>query len=53
MEDGLSLPLAYRHPMIDLGTLADLLEHGHGLAAYCSWCSRWSELPLAELVDQV
>jgi len=36
--------------MIDLGTLAGLLEHDHGLAAYCPRCSRWSVLPLARLV---
>jgi hypothetical protein len=35
--------------MIDLGTLAGLLEHEHQLAAYCRRCSRWRVLPLAEL----
>jgi len=38
--------------MLDLGTLAGLLEHDHGLAAYCLRCDRWSVLPLAELVAQ-
>jgi len=38
--------------MIDLGTLADLLEHDHELAAYYGSCDRWSVLPLAELVAQ-
>lgn len=36
--------------MIDLGTLAGLLEHEHQLAAYCLRCDRWRVLPLAELV---
>lgn len=38
--------------MIDLGTLAGLLEHEHGLDGYCQRCDRWSALPLAELVAQ-
>jgi hypothetical protein len=42
----------YRRPMIDLGTIAGLLEHDHGLAAYCSRCGRWAALPLAEMVAQ-
>jgi hypothetical protein len=36
--------------MIDLGTLAGLLEHGHSLAAYCPRCDAWRVLPLAEMV---
>ena len=36
--------------MIDLGTLAGLLEHEHELAAFCPRCDRWRVLPLAELV---
>lgn len=36
--------------MIDLGTLAGLLEHHHELAAYCPHCERWRVLPLAHLV---
>jgi hypothetical protein len=36
--------------MIDLGTLAGLLEHRHELAAYCPRCDRWQTLPLAELI---
>jgi hypothetical protein len=38
--------------VIDLGTLAGLHQHDHKLAAYCARCSRWSVLPLAELVAQ-
>jgi len=38
--------------MIDLGSLAGLLTHDHGLAAYCPRCDRWAVLPLAELVTQ-
>ena len=38
--------------MIDLGSIAALHEHDHGLAAYCLRCDRWSVLPLAELVAQ-
>jgi len=37
--------------MIDLGTLADLLEHHHQLDAYCPRCDRWSALDLAALVS--
>jgi len=36
--------------MIDLGTLAGLLEHRHRLDAYCPRCDRWRTLALAELV---
>jgi Fe-S-cluster-containing dehydrogenase component len=36
--------------MIDLGTLAGLLEHHHRLDAYCSRCDRWAELDLAAMV---
>jgi hypothetical protein len=36
--------------MIDLGTLAGLLEHWHRLDAYCPGCDRWSVLPLAEFI---
>jgi hypothetical protein len=36
--------------MINLGTLGDLLEHDHGLAAYCPRCDTWRVLPLAEMV---
>ena len=38
--------------MIDLGTIIGLLEHDHGLAAYCSRCDRWAVLTLAEPVAQ-
>lgn len=37
--------------MIDLGTLAGLLEHGHKLAAYCQYCDRWAELDLGAMVS--
>jgi non-ribosomal peptide synthetase component E (peptide arylation enzyme) len=33
--------------VIDLGTIAGLLEHAHELHAYCPRCDRWSVLPLA------
>lgn len=36
--------------MIDLGTLAGLREHRHGLDAYCPHCDRWAELDLAAMV---
>lgn len=36
--------------MIDLSTIAGLLEHDHQLAAYCPKCERWRVLPLAHLV---
>jgi len=36
--------------MIDLGTLAGLLEHRQRLDACCPRCDRWRELPLANLV---
>jgi len=36
--------------MIDLGTLAGLLEHRHRLDAYCPRCDRWAEIDLAEMV---
>ena len=36
--------------MIHLGTLAGLLEHDHGLEAYCSRCDSWRVLPLAGMV---
>ena len=36
--------------MIDLGTIAGLLEHRHQLAAYCPACERRRVLPLAHLV---
>ena len=42
----------YPRPVIDLSTIAGLLEHDHGLAAYCPRCDRWSVLPLAQLVAQ-
>jgi len=32
--------------MIDLGTLAGLLEQRHEIAVYCPRCDRWAELPL-------
>jgi hypothetical protein len=38
--------------MIDLGTLAGLLEHDHELRAYCAQCDRWAVVPLALLVAQ-
>jgi hypothetical protein len=37
--------------MIDLGTLAGLLEHEHTLAAYCPHCDRWAQLDLAAMVS--
>lgn len=46
----MSPPVRYRRRMIDVGSLAGLLEHQHQLAAYCLRCDRWRELPLAELV---
>jgi hypothetical protein len=36
--------------MIDLGTLAGLLEYEHQVAAYSAACERWRVPPLAELV---
>jgi len=36
--------------MIDLGILADLLEHRHRVDAYCPRCDRWAQLDLATLV---
>jgi hypothetical protein len=36
--------------MIDLGTLAGLLEHRHRLDAYCPRCDRWAKLDLAAMV---
>jgi hypothetical protein len=36
--------------MIELGTLAGLLEHRHRLDACFPRCDRWRVLPLAELV---
>ncbi len=36
--------------MIDLGTLAGLLEHDHELHAYCPCCDRWAVLPLAAMI---
>lgn len=36
--------------MIDLSTLSGLLEHDHSLGAYFPKGSRWSVLPLANLV---
>ena len=41
----------YAHPMIDLGTLAGLLEHEHTLPAYCPRCDRWAALDLAAMVS--
>ena len=38
------------HTPISIGTLAECLEHRHTVAAYCSSCSRWSELDLPLLV---
>ena len=46
----MSQPRLYRPRMIDVGSLAGLLEHHHQLDAYCPRCDRWCELPLAELV---
>jgi len=40
----------YARRMIDLGTLAGLLEHRHRLDAYCSRCDRWAELDLTAMV---
>ena len=37
--------------MIDLSTLAGLLEHRHELAAYCPRCDRWAEVDLAAMVN--
>jgi hypothetical protein len=37
--------------MIDLGTLAGLLEHEHTLAAYCPHFDRWAQLDLAAMVS--
>jgi len=44
-------PTALRSRMIDLGTLAGLLEHHHRLDAYCPRCGRWAELDLAAMID--
>ena len=48
----LSLSRAYPRTMIDLGSIAGLLEHDHGLAAYCLRCDRWRVLDLAGMVEQ-
>ena len=37
--------------MVDLSTLAGLLEHQHQLAAYCPRCDRWAVLDLARLSE--
>jgi hypothetical protein len=34
------------------GDLVGLLEHDHGLAAYCPGCDAWRVLPLGEWVSQ-
>jgi hypothetical protein len=36
--------------MIDLSTIAGLLEHDHNLAAYCPTCERWAVLDLERLL---
>lgn len=38
--------------MIDLGSLAGLLEHDHELHAYCARCDRWSTLDVAQMVAE-
>jgi len=43
-------PTARRLHVINLGTLAGLLEHHHRLDAYCPRCGRWAELDLAAMV---
>jgi len=37
--------------VIDLGSIAGLLEHDHNLAAYCPRCDRWALLDLAAMID--
>jgi len=41
----------YPRPMIDLGTLAGLLEHRHRLDAYCPRCNHWAQLDLTSMID--
>ena len=36
--------------MIDLGSIAGLLEHDHELHAYCARCDRWQALDLEGMV---
>lgn len=36
--------------MIDIGSIAGLLEHNHGLDAYCAACDRWAVFDLAAMV---
>lgn len=36
--------------MIDLGSIAGLMDHQHQLAAYCQACDRWAELDLRAMV---
>jgi hypothetical protein len=36
--------------MIDLGSIAGLLEHDHELHAYCARCDRWQTLDLEGMV---
>jgi len=36
--------------MIDLGSIAGLLDHQHALAAYCQRCDRWAVFDLARMV---
>jgi hypothetical protein len=47
-----SLPRCQAQPMIDVGTIAGLHEHGHQLAAFCPHCDAWRVVPLGEWVSQ-
>lgn len=46
----MSLHGDYRRAMIDLGSIAGLLEHAHEVHAYCPRCERWHVLDLAGMV---
>jgi len=52
MVQPLSLPRAYPHPMIDLGSIAGLHVHDHQLHAYCLRCDAWRVLLLGEWISQ-
>ena len=43
----------YSRPVIDLGSIAGLHEHGHQLACHRVRCDRWALLHLAAMIDAV
>jgi len=44
-------PTLPRHA-ISIRTLGECLRHGHGLAAFCAVCQRWTQLDLRRLVQR-